>query len=351
MSARRLVPSLLGVGFVLLLRQVFGAPAAKQVTKVTTLAGAGTAGFTNGVGRMAKFNHPMGLVVDHAGNFRVIVADTDNHRIRMITRAGTVTTIAGSEYPGLADGKGARAEFNHPSGVAVDRAGNIIVADTDNDRIRKIAPDGTVTTIAGSSMGYRDGKALEARFDSPYAVAVDAANNIIVADGMNRAIRRITPSGLVTTIIGGFRKPAAVGIPGDVAVTSEGRVYVVNALSHGLFAVGNNGDAAIVYPYFPYSAEHNMIGIALDRDGALIASDDKHMIGKIADHTWSLIAGNGPGFVNGHARAARFNRPSGIAVDARGMIYVADSDNHAIRIIDRFAKEEKRPTRPPLIRR
>ena len=107
--------------------------------------------------------------------------------------------------------------------------------------------------------------------------------------------------------------------------------------------MSDHGAAALVYPYFPYSAEHSVTGITLDRDDTVIASDNQHLIGKIADHTWLFLAGNGGGFVNGKARAACFNQPTGIAVDARGMIYVADSGNNAIRVINRFAKEEPRP--------
>ena len=171
---------------------------------VTTLAGtAGMSGSADGTGAAARFNTPMGVATDNAGN--VYVADTYNSTIRKVTSAGVVTTLAGTAgTTGSSDGTGPAALFNDPIGVAVDSAGNVYVADTGNDIIRKIAPAGAVTTLAGMAgmNGSSDGTGAAARFDSPSGVAVDSAGYLYVADTNNSTIRKITPAGVVTTVVG-----------------------------------------------------------------------------------------------------------------------------------------------------
>ena len=143
------------------------------------------------------------MAVDSAGN--VYVADTYNHTIRKITPAGVVSTLAGlAGSCGSADGTGANARFYYPYGVAVDSAGNVYVADTDNHTIRKITPGGVVSTLAGlaGSSGSADGTGANARFHYPSGVAVDSAGNVYVADTDNHTIRKITPAGVVSTLAG-----------------------------------------------------------------------------------------------------------------------------------------------------
>jgi len=172
-----------------------------QAGVVTTLAGLGAPGDTDGAGRAASFNGPEGVAADSAGN--VYVADYGNNEVRRITPAGVVTTIAGSGKEGNADGTGKAASFNGPEGVAVDSAGNVYVADYGNNEIRKITPAGVVTTLAGSGAeGNADGTGRAASFDNPEGVAVDSAGNVYVGDEFNNAIRKITPAGVVTTLAG-----------------------------------------------------------------------------------------------------------------------------------------------------
>ncbi len=217
---------------------------------VTTLAGlASRKGSQDGIGSAARFNNPCGVAVDGAGN--VYVADTANNTIRKVTPGGAVTTLAGlaqfdgfgNPVGGSADGTGSTARFNAPWGVAVDAATNIYVADTVNQTIRKVTGAGEVTTLAGQpeSAGSADGAANAARFNYPFAVAVDGLGNIYVADRNNHIIRKLTPAGMVTTLAGqaessgdsdGTGSEVQFNMPSSVAVDSAGNVFVADESNH-----------------------------------------------------------------------------------------------------------------------
>lgn len=171
---------------------------------VTTLAGlAGHPGSADGVGSQARFSQPRGVAVDSAGN--VFVADTDNQTIRKVTPAGVVTTLAGSVgNAGSSNGTGSGARFNGPDGIAIDSGGNLYVGDYGNGTIRKVTPTGVVTTLAGQPglAGSLDGTGGAARFNSTFAVAVDSSTNIYVADTFNDTIRKVTSAGVVTVFAG-----------------------------------------------------------------------------------------------------------------------------------------------------
>jgi sugar lactone lactonase YvrE len=209
---------------------------------VTTLAGtAGSSGTTDGTGSAAKFNYPHSVAVDSSAN--VYVADTFNHTIRKITVAGVVTTLAGTAGSGgTTDGTGSAALFYFPGGVAVDSSGNVYVADSSNHTIRKITAAGVVTTLAGTAgafgIGSTDGTGSAAKFKYPQGVAVDSSGNVYVADTSNNTIRKITAAGVVTTLAGtagssgttdGTGSAAKFYFPYDVAVDSSGNVYVADA--------------------------------------------------------------------------------------------------------------------------
>lgn len=202
---------------------------------VTTLAGNSAGGSANGTGVAASFSAPGGLVTDAAGN--VYVADTGNNSIRKITPAGVVTTLAGGGV-GSGDGVGVAAGFNGPTGLAIDGSGNLYVADAYNRTIRKVTPAGQVTTLAGTAgaPGYADGIGAAARFNRPLFLTLDASGNLYVADNLGCTIRKITPAGEVTTVAG---TPGSAGVipgalPGSlnrvfgITLGVDGALYVVS---------------------------------------------------------------------------------------------------------------------------
>ncbi|MDR2208257.1 MAG: hypothetical protein LBE22_04705 [Azoarcus sp.] len=295
---------------------------------VNTLAG-GESGFADGKGGDAKFRMPEGIASDAAGN--LYVADRGNHRIRKITPAGEVSTLAGGEE-GFADGIGNAARFHLPEGVASDAAGNLYVADTVNNRIRKITPAGEVSTFAGGEEGFADGVGSDARFFAPSGIAVDAAGNLYVVDRGNNRIRKITPAGEVSTLAGG-KRGFADGIGGDAKVCDPpragnrgfaGGVESLADVEEG-FADGIGGDAMFCGPS----------GITIDAAGNLYVADIwNYRIRKITPAgEVSTLAGSEEGFADGIGGDARFNLPTGIAIDAAGYLYVADSWNDRIRKI------------------
>jgi len=266
---------------------------------VTTVAGS-TQGYADGTGPAAQFYSPHGVAVDTAGN--LYVADTDNHRIRQIVIAtGVVTTLAGSGAAAFVDGTGTTAQFNYPIDVAVDTAGNLYVADTGNQRIRKIVvATGVVTTLAGDgTYGYADGTGTAAQFRSPYGVAVDTAGNLYVADTGNQRIRKIVvATGAVTTVAG----------------STQG------------YADGTGTAAQFRSPY----------GVAVDTAGNLYVADSANSrICKIVVATGvvTTLAGSTQGYADGTGTAARFDWPQGVAVDTAGNLYVADTYSPRIRKI------------------
>jgi sugar lactone lactonase YvrE len=194
---------------------------------VTTFAGTGASGAVNATGTAASFNHPQGIAVDANGN--IYVADYDNNLIREISPAGVTTTLAGNSNPGADDGNGTAASFNEPTAVAIDASFNVYVADFGNNLIRKISPAGSVTTLAGSgAQGSADGTGKAASFKTPTGVAVDAAGNVYVADWGNNLVRIISPAGAVSTLTStaSSKTPLVFNGPYGIAVDATGNIYV-----------------------------------------------------------------------------------------------------------------------------
>jgi sugar lactone lactonase YvrE len=206
---------------------------------VTTLAGNGSATFVDGPSTSACFKNPRGVAVDSSGN--VFVADFGNHRIRRIARSGVVSTLAGSGLAAFADGIGTGAAFNNLFGVALDKSDNMFVTDQSNHRVRKVTPDGLVSTLAGSgSAAFADGTGAGASFRLPAGVAMDSSGNVVVADHMNHRIRKITPHGVVVTLAGngsgmfsdGNGVNSSFYFPTGVAIDSGDNIIIADTTNH-----------------------------------------------------------------------------------------------------------------------
>jgi sugar lactone lactonase YvrE len=275
--------------------------------EVSTYAGSGEVGHGDGSALEANFSTPTGIAIDLYGN--IYVADSlemDPHpmRVRVISTDLDVTTLAGSLEAGYKDAVGIDARFKVPANIAVGSDGVIFVADTNNHRIRRIDPNGTVTTIAGKpetgyAAGYVDGSASESRFNGPRGVAIDEAGNVYVADTGNHVIRLITPDGQVSTLAGdkepgyidAIGTKARFNFPSDVAIDEQGNVYVADTANHRI----------------------------------RIITQDREV---------TTLAGTGePGNLDGSPLEAQFQAPEGVAVDQEGNIFVADTGNHSIRKI------------------
>lgn len=270
-----------------------------EIGVVTTVAGrVRVGGSTDGSSSEATFNDPNGVAVDASGN--IFVADLGNGMIRRIAPSGAVTTIAGDSSAGSDDGAGPAARFHLPGGVAVDLAGNAYVADTFNQTIRKITPAGVVTTLAGAAgqSGSNDGTGGAARFDFPTGVAVDRAGNVYTTSNV-AAVRKITPEGVVTTIAGaagaigyadGPARTARFALPNGLAVAADGTVYIADQ------------ENSTIRKLTPDGVVTTLAGSAVERGG-----------------------------VDGAGRAARFVRPAGLTIDAAGNLYVSDSGDFTVR--------------------
>jgi DNA-binding beta-propeller fold protein YncE len=259
-------------------------------------------GAIDGKGDAARFFLPNSMAIDRKGF--LYVADLGNHAIRKISPEGIVTTFAGKLGAlGDADGPAATARFNRPHGISVSSDGTVYVADAQNHIIRKIRPDGFVTTLAGKALaaGAIDGPGSMARFASPYAVCSDAKGNVYVADRNNNAIRKITPEGVVSTLAGQLR--------------GEGHQD------------GKGSEATFASPR----------GIVCDDKGYLYVADyDSSLIRRVSpDGTVITLAGKADetGSADGPGPESRFKNPHGIALDTKGRLYIADSENNLIRMI------------------
>ena len=333
---------------------------------ITTIAGFVDPG-DGGPATEAQLDYPVGMAVDGAGN--LYIADQINHRIRKVDSTGTITTIAGSGETGFDGGSfggdggpAGEGRLAFPTGVATDGAGNLYIADSGNHRIRKVDSSGTITTIAGTGelgFGGDGGPASEGRLALPTGVAVDGAGNLYIADSGNHRIRKVDSSGTISTIAGtgelgfggdgGPATDARLAAPTDVAVDGAGNLYIADSDNQRIRKVDSSGtittiagtgelgfggdggpatDARLAFP----------TDVAVDGAGNLYIADSRnHRIRKVdSSGTITTIAGSGePGFSGdgGPATDARLARPTGVAVDDAGNVYIADTDNHRIRIL------------------
>lgn len=313
----------------------------------------GSIGSADGVGKAASFYAPADVVLDASGN--LYVSDSGNHLIRKVSPLGVVTTFAGNTAGGFENGKGTAASFSSVQGLAIDASGNIYVADPGNEVIRKITADGTVTTFAGTGVaGADNGPVATATFKEPAGLAFDAAGNLYVADFGNKMIRKITTSGVVSTLAGsgaigydnGTGSLASFTSPTRLVVDASGNIYVsdlslVRKITPDGIVISFAGNA----PPSGYSTRADgkgagagivvAGGISIDSNGVIYLGDQEVVRAIKGDGTVTTIAGGGTGnTTDGAASKASFGALTGLVVNKAGTeMYVADTRTSLIRQI------------------
>jgi sugar lactone lactonase YvrE len=330
---------------------------------ITTVAGSGIAG-SSGDGApaiAAQLNGPLGVAVDTAGN--LYIADEGNSRIRKVDVAGVMTTVAGNGVAAFAgDGsQAALASLNHPRGVAVDRAGNIYIADTRNIRVRRVTPARVISTVAGTGgRGFAGdgGPATQALMRAPHGLAVDRLGNLLLADYGNNEVRLIEAGGIITTVAGsaipsgseegGLATSVGLAHPRSVAADAGGNSYISDWNNNRVWKVnaqgvittlagtripgfsGDGGPAAQAQLNAPH-------GVAVDAEGNVyIADQNNHRVRRVrvVDGIIETIAGDGTLGASGDggpAAAAKVGAPSAVAVDAAGNLYISQQVSQIVR--------------------
>ena len=329
---------------------------------ITTIAGTGVRGYSGdgGPATEAQFNLPYGVVVDEAGN--VYIGDLDNDRIRKVDSTGTITTIAGTGESGLSGdgGPATEAQLSDPTGVALDGVGNLYIADTENQRIRKVDSTGTITTIAGTGERGDGGPATGAQLSSPYGVAVDGAGNLYIGERDNQRIRKVDSTGTIITVAGtgeysfggdgGPATEAQLSDPTGVALDGVGNLYIADTFNQRIRKVDFTGTITTIAGTGDYgfggdggpATEAQLggpTGVALDGAGNLYIADTENQRIRKVDFTGTIttIAGTGEysfGGDGGPATEAQLSLPYGVAVDGAGNLYIADTENQRIRKVD-----------------
>jgi len=333
---------------------------------ITTIAGNGRAGFSgdNGSALKASLNFPAGLCHDRAGN--LYVADRNNHRIRRIDTSGIITTVAGTGVPdwGGDGGPAVEAKLNYPSDLVCDGKGNLYISDRSNNRIRKVDSKGIITTIVGLGLpefGGDFGPATEAFLKYPFGIDLDKKGNLYIADRGNNRIRKVDPQGVITTVAGdgthffagdyGPATRASLAYPTDVIADNRGNLYIADRNNNRIRRVDPLGIMTTVMGIgrYEYNGDneiasettlHLPFALELSRDGKLIIVDRNHFRIRSMDlksHTVATLAGNGGSWFRGDGgpgNGATLEFPSGIAADSKGNIIFSDKMNNRLRFVD-----------------
>ena len=333
---------------------------------ITTVAGtARRPGFSGDGGPAADalLGGVFGLATDSAGN--LFLADVINRRVRKIDTAGVITTVAGSGEPGVGGdgGPATEAQLGAASGLAVDAAGNLYIADVEHHRVRRVDPNGIITTVAGTGRGGYDGDnvpAVDARLLHPRGIAVDQTGNLYIADAFNHRVRRVDPMGIITTVVGlgewgqegdhGHADEAALRQPTVVAVDAFDNLYIADGLGHrvrkvdstgtitnlaGLGEWGFDGDggpavsARLSIPRGVAVDGYGNVYITNQEDNRVRMVNPSGVITTVAGALEAGFSGDG-----GLAIRARFDTPRGLVADSLGNLYIADRGNHRVRMIN-----------------
>ena len=355
---------LTGVAVCLILPAV-GRTQAIPAYTITTVAGNGTAGFSgdSGPGNAAQLNGPFSAALDSSGN--LYIADQFNHRIRMVDSSGNISTVAGNGTAGYTGDGGAAtsANLNDPQGVLVDSSGNIYIADTNNNAVRKVS-GGKISSIVGSSSGSAGytgdgGQGTSAQVSHPSALALDSAGNLFIADTSNECIRKLTPQGIISTFAGqggagfggdgGLAARAQFSNPSGLAFDGAGNLYIADTTNNRVRMIAPNGIVSTVAGssasgYAGDGAAANKArlnspkGIAIDAAGNLFIADTFNNRIRVVTPYGAIytIAGSGASSAGGDGGAALdagFRFPSGVVASASGSVFVVDNQNALVRVL------------------
>ena len=320
---------------------------------ITTVAGGGTSTADNVPATKAQLAPSFGIAVDSAGI--LYIADTDNNRIRKVT-AGVIATVAGNGTRGFTgdNGPATSAHLALPSGIVLDAVGNLYIADTDNNRIREVS-NGVITTVAGGRASLGDnGPATSAQLSGPTGVAVDSAGNLYIADFGDSRIRKVS-SAVITTVVGnatpgfagdnGLAASAQLSNPYGLTIDRAGNLYIADSSNNVIRKVSNGGISTVAGNGSPgFSGDNgpaisaqlaSPASVAVDSAGNLYIADTlNNLVREVSNGIITTVAGNRtPGFSGdtGPATSAQLNGPTGVAVDSAGNLYIADSSNNRIR--------------------
>lgn len=313
---------------------------------ISTVAGDGHTAYNgDGIKAIAAGMVPIGAAADAKGNFYIV--DAENERIRMVDTSGAITTVAGNGNASFSGdgGPATDAELNEPSGVAVDAGGDLYIADFSNNRIRKVTPDGVISTVAGDGQFSYDGdggQAIDAGIGTPSAVAVDGSGNLYIADFNNSNIRKVTPAGVITTVAGGNMAgysgdggpatSAQINGPVGVAIDNAGNLYISDLGNVCIRMVNTAGIISTISQ--PYDGIEHPIGIAVDNLGGLLYIADNYLnrvLVRTPDGVYSTVAGDGEAEDGSDSEKAELSGPTGVAVDSVGNLYITESQSYHVR--------------------
>lgn len=360
---------LLGLAFLIVPAAV--APQAVAAVALTTIAGTGTSGFSGDTGpaSAAQLSFPVGVTAAPGGGF--FIADQVNSRVRRVAVDGTITTVAGDGSAGFSGdgGPATSAQFNAPSAVAVTADGSLLIADANNNRIRRVDPGGTISTVAGGGGALGDGgPATSAQLAFPFEVAVQPDGGYLIVDVDQHRIRRVSPAGVISTVAGtgvpgfdgdgGAAAAAKINKPLGVSLTADGGYLIADRDNQRIRKVASDGTISTVAGTSvgfagdggPATAAKlsNPSRVLAMPDGGFVVSDlSNNRIRRVTGGTIETLAGDGTaGFADApDAAAGRLNQPSGLALTAAGDVLVADAFNHRVRLVD--LPDPPSPPSPP----